>query len=638
MSNEFLQHSQASPRNTAPESVTAQLAVPELVPIAEFLQQSLPFNELPLSELYYTVGKIVVQYHCHGDVFNRETQEKGLRVVRSGAVEIRDSDNKLLDRLGEGESFHIAGLNAEQGEVQAAVIEDALLYLLPDVAYRHLRDTNRQFDRYFSSQRSRRLRRAARYQPEPNSMMQEVRTVMSTDLLTVTSRQTIQQTAQLMAERRVSSAFIVDDGQLAGIVTDRDLRVRCVANALSTDTAVSEIMTPDPEAIASSVTLFETTLLMTQRAYHHLPVMVHGELTGIVTTSDLILAKQDDPVYLVQHISRQHDVPGIKELVSGMPNLMVQWVNSGMRAQQVSQILTAISDAITVRLIQLAEEKLGPAPVPWCWVGFGSQARGEQLLGADQDNGIIISDEALSEHLPWYAELAEQVCYGLNECGYVYCPGDIMAKTDEWRVPLEVWQQKVRRWANTPTPDAVMRVSIFFDLRSIYGTSNLCVALQKTMLDQAAKNSIFLAALAANALDVKPPLGIFRRFVVDRDGEHRDSLDLKKRGVLPVTEIVRLRALANKIFAVNTNERLKALAENKHMTIVDSRNLADALHFIQHQRIKHQCNQILRGEKVTNFLNPKDLPKMAKEQLRDAFTIIDDAQSAVRQTYRAGMG
>jgi len=183
-----------------------------------------------------------------------------------------------------------------------------------------------------------------------------------------------------------------------------------------------------------------------------------------------------------------------------------------------------------------------------------------------------------------------------------------------------------------------MRVSIFFDIRSIYGSSSLCDKLQKTMLKQASENSIFLAALAANALDTKPPLGIFRRFVVDRDGEHRDSLDLKKRGVLPVTEIVRLRALANKIPAVNTNERLKALAEDKHMTIVDSRNLIDALHFIQHQRIKHQCDQILRGEKVTNFLNPRDLPKMAKEQLRDAFTIIDDAQSAIRQTYRAGMG
>jgi CBS domain-containing protein len=614
------------------------LDVPELLPIAEFLEQSLPFNEIPLRDLYATVGKIVVQYHCRGEIFNRHTEEAGLRIVRSGAVEIRDSDNKLLDRLGEGESFHIGGLNAERGEVQATVIEDALLYRLPDEAYRALREGHRNFDRYFSGQRSRRLRRAARYQPEPNVMMQEVGSVMKTDLLTVEADDSVQEAAQLMAVRRVSSAFVVEQGELIGIVTDRDLRVRLVAKGLHHGAPVRAIMTPDPETIDASESIFTTTLRMTQRGYHHLPVMVDGQLRGIVTTSDLILAKQDDPVYLVQHISRQHDISGMKSVVSGMANLMVQWVNSGMKAQQVSQILTAISDAITVRLIQLGEKELGPAPVPWCWTGFGSQARGEQLLGADQDNGIIIDDSVEKDHLPWYKAMAEFVCDGLNECGYVYCPGGIMAKTDEWRQPLETWRQTVRRWARSPTPDAVMRVSIFFDIRSIYGDSSLARRLQKTMLKQASKNSIFLAALAANALDSKPPLGIFRRFVVDRDGENRDTVDLKKRGVLPVTEIVRLHALAHRIPAVNTDERLQALASEKHMTIVDSRNLADALNFVQQQRIANQCKQIVRGERVSNHMNPRDLPKMAKEQLRDAFTIIDEAQSAVRHTYRAGLG
>jgi CBS domain-containing protein len=628
----------APSQRSVPGQPLPVLAVPELLPIAEFLEQSLPFNELPQDELYRVVGQVVVQYHCRGEVFNRDTREAGLRIVRSGAVEIRDSDNKLLDRLGEGESFHIGGLNAERGEVQATVIEDALLYLLPDAAYRRLRESNRSFDRYFSGQRSRRLRRAARYQPEPNNMMQEVSTVMSTGLLTVLPTDTVQHAAQAMAERRVSCVFVIDGEKLLGIMTDRDLRVRVVAPALPPQTPVSEIMTPDPETIDASQSIFATTLLMTQRAYHHLPVMLKGQLVGIVTTSDLILAKQDDPVYLVQHISRAHDVDGIKSLVSGMANLMVQWVNSGMRAQQVSQILTAISDAVAIRLIQLAEEKLGPAPVSWCWLGFGSQARAEQLLGADQDNGIIIDNSVQEHQLQWFADMAKMVCDGLNACGYVYCPGEIMASTEQWRQPLSSWQQKVQRWVTTPTPDAAMRVSIFFDLRCVYGASALCQQLQKTMLEKSSANSIFLAALAANALDTKPPLGIFRRFVLDRDGEHRDYLDLKKRGVLPITEMVRLRALANKVSAVNTQERLKVLAQEKHMTIVDSRNLVDALHFIQQLRIKHQCDQIIRGEKVSNFINPKDLPKMAKEQLRDAFTIIDDAQSAIRQTYRAGMG
>lgn len=611
---------------------------PELSAVVDFLAQSLPFNELEPPALVQVASTIAVYYHRRGDVFDKHSHPTGLRILRSGAVDIRDSDNKLLDRLGEGESFHIQGLNAERGEVQAAVIEDMLCYLLPDEHYQALRASDRRVDRYFSSQRNRRLRRAARYEPEANAMMREVRSVMSRQLLTVDSADTIQQVAQAMAGRRVSSAFVLADGELAGIVTDRDLRVRCVAQGVATDSPVAAIMTERPLAIAGDQSLFDTTLLMTREGIHHLPVLEEGALAGVVTTSDLILARQDDPVYLVQHISRQDDVDGIRVLLEGMPNLMVQWVRSGVRAGEVSRILTAISDAVTVRLIQLAEQRLGPAPVPWCWLGFGSQARGEQLLGADQDNGIVISDEYRPEHGQWFASLAREVCDGLNACGYVYCNGGIMATTDQWRQPLAAWRDTVGRWARAPTPDAVMRVSIFFDLRAIHGDSGLCAALQQTMLETAGRNTIFQAALAASALDNRPPLGIFRRFVVDRNGEHEDELDLKKRGVLPVTEIVRLHALANGVAAVNTRERIEALAEQGALTLVDSRNLADALACVQQQRLQHQCEQILAGDKAGNFINPGNLPKMAREQLRDAFTIIDEAQSAVRQRYRAGLG
>ena len=166
-------HYQDQQANHQQDDITPpELDTPELVSLAEFIQQTLPFNALDEALLYPIVGKILIQYHCQGDSFTAATPERGLRILRSGAVELRDSDNKLLDRLGEGESFHIAGLNAERGEVIATVIEDALFYLVPDDVYRQLRDSDRNFDRYFSGQRNRRLRRAARYQPEPNTMMQ----------------------------------------------------------------------------------------------------------------------------------------------------------------------------------------------------------------------------------------------------------------------------------------------------------------------------------------------------------------------------------------------------------------------------------------------------------------------------------
>lgn len=610
----------------------------ELASVADFLRQSLPFDVLDETQLQTALAALKIIYHPKAERFTADTQTKGLRILRSGAVDLRNDSNKLLDRLGEGESFHIDGLNADAEVVHATVIEDALIYLLPDATYQTLRAANRDFDRYFSRQRSRRLRRAARYLPDDNPLLAPVRRLMSQDLLCVPPETPVQSVAAAMTERRVSSVFVTEDGQLLGIVTDRDLRSRCLAPALPMQTPVREIMTANPESIDENESVFSVTLRMTQRGYHHLPVLSEGSLAGIVTTSDLILARRNDPVYLVQHLSRQDSVAGLRELLTGLPDQLLTWVQSGMRAEQVSQLLTAISDAVTLRLIQLAERELGPAPGPWAWLAFGSQARGEQLLGADQDNGIVISDLVpVTEH-GWYASLAQRVCAGLAACGYVYCPGGVMASTEEWRQPLAVWQDTVASWTRAPTPAAVMRVSIFFDLRAIHGDHSLCTALQNTMLRRASRDTIFLAALAANVLASKPPLGIFRRFVVDRDGAHRDSLNLKKRGVLPITEIVRLHALARQISAVNTQERLDALAEGRHLSIGDSRNLADALHCVQQQRIRHQCEQIASGTAVDNFLNPKQLPRLAREQLRDAFTIIDEAQAAVRQTYRAGMG
>ncbi|EED32648.1 cyclic nucleotide-binding protein [gamma proteobacterium NOR5-3] len=609
----------------------------ELASVREFLRGSLPFNELNDLELETALAAMRVSYHAHGERFSVESEHSGLRILRSGAVDIRDADNKLLDRLGEGESFSIAGLNADRGNVMALVIEDALIYRLPEAAYHSLRSANRGFDRYFSSQRSRRLRRAARYQPEPNAMLAPVSSVMTRDILTVSPELTVQQAARAMAERRVSSTFVLEGEELLGILTDRDLRTRVLAAGLNNQTLVRDVMTPNPESISAQESLFATTLLMTQRSFHHLPVLEDGRLAGVVTTSDLIVARKNDPVYLVQHISRQDSVEGIADLVSCMGHLMVEWVNGGMRAAQVSQILTAISDAVAVRLIQLAEADLGEAPAPWAWLGFGSQARGEQLLGADQDNGIVIADSVGDEDLHWYKALAEKVCDGLALCGYKYCPGGIMASNDLWRLPLARWKETVRSWTRTPTGDAVMRVSIFFDIRALYGDHRLAESIQALMLEAASSNSIFLAALAGNVLDNRPPLGVFRRFVVDRNGEHRDSLNIKKRGVLPVTEIARLHALAAKLPDVNTAARLQSLVSAGRMAMVDSRNLTDALHFIQGLRMDHQCGQIQRGEAVDNYINPRALPRLAKEQLRDAFTIIDEAQASVRQNYRAGM-
>jgi CBS domain-containing protein len=87
-------------------------------------------------------------------------------------------------------------------------------------------------------------------------------------------------------------------------------------------------------------------------------------------------------------------------------------------------LITDIADTVTRRLLALAEEKLGPAPVPYLWLACGSQGRQEQTGVSDQDNCLFLDDGVSDEDREGYfAELAKFVCDGLNTCGYVYCPG-----------------------------------------------------------------------------------------------------------------------------------------------------------------------------------------------------------------------
>lgn len=624
-------------------SNSTQALNPELDLIRQFIQSCAPFDVLSPEDFEYAISTMNIAYYRQGHLFRAQEDKGDLRIIRSGAAELRGPKGQLMDRFDEGTSFNLLGLSQEDIGISVALIEDCLIYSLPEESYQTIRANNRDFDRFFRSQRNRRLRRAARHETQASELASLVKDVMSQTIVSIGPEKSIAETARLMTKHRISSALIICEGKLLGIVTDRDIRSRAVAKNSSLDNRVDTIMTKDPSCISPQKTLFDATLQMTQEGYHHLPVVeddvntMSGKIKGIITASDLMLARQDDPIYLVQHINRQHNLEELKSTVAQLPSLMIQWTHAGIRAAQVASIFTAISDAVTAQLIKLFIQEQGPAPAAFAWLGFGSQGRAEQLLGGDQDNALLIDNSAQQKDEVWFKNLAHWVCDGLNECGYIYCPGKIMATTDEWRKNLDGWRSNIDQWVRTPSPDAVMRVSIFFDIRVVYGDKQLGKNLHDYMLKKASADKIFLGALADNVLDNTPPLGLFRQFVVESDGEHSDELNLKKRGILPIIDIARIHSLASQSTAVNTLERLDKLVTLKLLTINESRNLQDALNIIMQIRLKEQVKELATGENPNNYINPDDLSELSRKQLKDAFSVIRDAQQGIKMRYRPGL-
>jgi CBS domain-containing protein len=471
--------------------------------------------------------------------------------------------------------------------------------------------------------------------PALNLMTTPVRSLVKRAPITLPPQTSIREAAQVMCEQRVSSVLIEREQRLYGLVTDRDLRNRVVAANLDTGRSIMDIATLAPLTVDVQNPAFDALLLMARHNIHHVPVLDGERIVGMITATDLTEQHSTSAVYLVGDVYKQSSVEGLQATATKIKRLQQSLASAQASAYSTGHIITAITDAITCRLLQLGEAKFGPPPVEYVWVAAGSQARSEQTAKSDQDNCMVIDDrfdEAL--HGPYFKSLATFVCDGLDACGYVHCPGEMMAMTDTWRQPKRKWAEYFSRWTGQPEPKSLMLTCVFFDLRAIYGNTTLLDTLRAEVLRRTQGNTLFLAHMVGNALQHQPPLGIFKGISTIRSGENKGTIDLKHTGVVPIVDLARVYALAGAHEAVNTHDRLLSAASGGEVSERSARDLRDALEFLAYTRIQHQARQIAAGRSPDNFLNPNDISNFERSQLKDAFTVVHDLQNVLSQRYR----
>lgn len=616
----------------------------ELLEIRDFLAQRPPFDVLPEEQLNLLPKTLEIRYLRRGSPFPPGDGEQSyLYILRSGAVELLDEDDKLVEKLGEGGIYTTECQLIDFGRaIRGVAAEDTLLYQLPCIQLRSLRLAEPAFDRHFSESIRERLKQAVReLQANADSSHISQMTVSVSDLLkkppvTIEQTRSIREAARLMSDKNVSSVMVMQDDRLAGVITDRDLRKRCVAAGRSSDDPVSAIMTTNLETIQENTLAIQALMTMTRLHVHHLPVMRKERVVGMLTATDLARHQSTNPAFLATDVRKAENLRELAAISARLPELQFQLANSSATALHIGEAISSITDSITVRLIELAEAELGPPPVPYVWMCGGSQARREQTSHSDQDNALLISDEMKPEHEAYFEGLAKRVSDGLHACDFIYCPGEAMASNPKWRQTQRIWKKYFNNWINKPEPMALMLSSIFFDLRPVYGDRELFKELQGEVLEKTRGNGIFTAYMASNALQHRPPLGFFRTFVLIHDGAHDDTFDIKHRGIVPITDIARLFALSQGLEPVNTTERLQAAAETPILSREMGDNLIDSLEFIASMRINHQAEQIRKGLKPDNYLSPDELSDLERRHLKDAFRVIQDMQETLEHRYQGG--
>ena len=603
----------------------------ELPEIAAFFEKLPAFESLPETALTQAARGTSIAYYRQGEnILEIGNDNPYLHIVRSGAVEVVNEEDELIVRLAEGEYFGFQSLmNRAPVRNRCTAIEDTLIYHVDGAAFAQLRRHYADFDTHFVRALTTRLITARSELSGLGAAGASVGRLLTRPPVTIDHDRSIREAASLMGEERVSALMVLEDGRMTGIVTDRDMRSRVVAEGAPTDAPVATVMTHEPISLEADAHAYDAALLMMQANVHHLPITRNDELAGLVARSDFMRVETEHPLYLVNDLGKQNTVEGLVETCARLPALLGRLIASEATGEQLGRFITAITDAATRQLLRIGERELGPPPSPYAWVALGSQARHEQSAKSDQDNAMIIGGDPDDIDDAYFEALARVVNDGLDACGYVYCPGDVMASNPKWRQPLDQWKKYFHTWITVPEQKALMHANIFFDLRRVYGEAGMVEELKSFIREAAKSNQIFLAMMAKNSLTFQPPLGFFRQFVLDRSGDHRNTLDLKLNGIMPIVEIARIRSLSCGQLRANTRRRLRACAHEGVLTEADAASLIDALDLVEKLRLEHQSRQLSAGQKPDNRLSPDTLSPFVRHNLKTAFQQIRTSQAAL---------
>jgi len=625
----------------------------EIREIRDHLSRHPPFDGLTDDLLDEAASAVEITYFKAGTtIAERDKTVQALSYIRSGAAEVFLHNGQLYNRLGEGDVFgQFALLQDRRARYTVQAIEDTLLYLIPKPVFDRLCAADGRFADFVELSGSR-LKSTVEQSLRDNDMISTpVRRLISRLPVMIEDSATAQEAARLMNESDVSSVLLLKPGAdedsdrvftdlegrqwlLAGIITDKDLRQRIIACGASAQTPLSTIGHGKLITIQSHESVNEAMLTMLRNNIQRIPVLHRRRPVGVVHMSDIVHYETNNSAYLVSNIFNRTSVKALARLKPEVRASFVRLVDEGATSRIIGNAMSSVGRSLMRRLVEFAEAELGPPPIPYCIMVHGSLARNDQAIVTDQDNAMVLHNSFdPKRHDEYFRELAQRVSDGLDACGYSYCKGGIMATNNPWRQPLARWKQYFRDWIAKPDPQRLLHSSIFFDLDAVHGEERFVEELQDLVAARAKTSPLFLAALARNALGRTPPLGFFRTFVLEKDGRHNNTIDIKRRGIALLNDVIRVHALGVGSRAQNGFDRLDEISEAGALPAGQTDKLSYALEFLSVVRMRHQAHEIKNDREPRNAIQPEYISGSERHNLKEAFQILSNAQNFLRFRY-----
>jgi CBS domain-containing protein len=603
--------------------------------ILEFISQESPLDVLDtelLTEIAQT-SHLIYLAEENQDTLLKE-YSNCLYLIQNGQFAVKDSESPIK-HLSDGDYFGYPSLLDKVDYGLKVVVDSPGIVVCIDAKYFAQALEHQAFALFFSASKNDALQNQAVADSNSMWLYKPLFEVVQNTPITIGPGESVQSAAKLMSDNKASSVLIMQGNDLLGVMTDRDLRNRVVAQGFNTQLPVKQIMTENPAFLTKNKTIFDAICVMNEKGIHHLPILDArtGMPFGMITNTDISRQQRANVLFVVSDLSKSQNTEELATNAWQVPQYLASTAKRAGDFDLAGKVMAQATDIMTRKLISFFQQEHGQAPMAFCWLVYGSQAREDQTMGSDQDNALLLADEPNAEQAEYFEALASFVCIGLGKCGIKLCDGNIMASNPKLRLSLAASKAESERWVRNPSNEAMLEFNIFLDVRVVAGDNQLFKQLQEHR-KPLFKQAMFLAALARNANEASVPLSMFQKFVYAKGQPYKDSIDIKKSAVAIINNIVRMYALGSGLTLPGTVARLNNLPADSGLSPKDRQNLRDIWLLLNRLRWRHQ----LTNEVDDNFVRVSDLSSIEKHQLKAAFQAIHRSQQAVVLRFSGGIG
>ena len=600
-----------------------------LAGLKQALKPHAPFSAMPEGDLDRVVRASQIRYYAPGETILVPGADRPgfCYVIRQGTVRGErlgtTGEAVALWELSGGEMFPLGALLSHRGVTSVyRSTRDTFCFAFPAALFDSLIATSPVFQDFCTRRLAHLLDLSrAQLQAEYAATVTERRGLATRlgdlrrqDPISCGPEMPIGDALATMEDRRIGSMPVVDvDQRPLGIFTRQDVIGRIVLPQRALAAPIRDVMSTPAITLPVEATAGDAALLMARRGIRHV-VLVDADtkLAGVVSERDLFSLQRLSVRELASAIRRAAEVPALVQCAADVRALSHALVAQGVAAGQLTRMIASLNDQLAVRILDLVAPQYDLSGLALCWLGMGSEGRGEQTIATDQDNGLIFvtndenaaADQVRERLLPF----ARAVNEAMDRCGFPLCAGGVMAMNPKWCASLDEWKAAFANWIDRGDPQSLLVSSIFFDFRALWGEAGLADALRADIAVRAQANPRFLKQMSDNALRNRPPLNWRGELQGAEDPTGVEGIDLKMNGSVPFVDGARILALASGVTATNTVERLVQAGAKRGIPEDEIQAWCDAFEYVQLLRLREQHRQAASGRPGVRRGSPNTVP------------------------------